>query len=389
MLNKVTLVVPTYNRPGFVHRMLSYYSGAEGLEIAIGDGSAPEILDENRQTIASFSNSGLNILHYTPEMPDFVKAGLEAPWGFAERVTNAGRMSNRPYVFVIADDDFVSPGFLGEAAAFLDANADYSAVTGYIASFSLDQSGPRGKITHISFPSPRDTAQTAPHAADRIGRYEHEVGVVLDFAFFRRDVFERISAALLELGTKVQDSADTTDPRVGGFTSLYLFDFIFDHIALAMGKVHWLPKLQLARHFHEDNWAKQVREEFRANLGDAFIAPHWPTLAKIFLDAMTNALIASEGLDPKKARRIAEGGLALRCGLRLSYVGRERLGEAGADRSEMRHIPDGVRKRLRRVPGMLKLVRTLRGGFVRTQETSLEQFPDVVELVRFIEKYSL
>src|SRR5258707_15834099 len=103
MLSKVSLVVPTYNRPQFLRRVLSYHAKSNGLQIIFGDGSDAEHLAENKRVIASFSGTGLDIVHYTPELPSFVKPGLEGAYGYAERQVNGARLSSRPYINVCAD----------------------------------------------------------------------------------------------------------------------------------------------------------------------------------------------------------------------------------------------------------------------------------------------
>lgn len=386
MLGKVVLVVPTYNRPQFVHRTLSYHAKSDGLQIAFGDGSDPEYLAENKRIIASFSGSGLDIIHYTPEVPSFVKPALKGPYGLIERMVNSGRLSSRSFVNICGDDDFVSPEFLAEAATFLTANGDFSAAIGYHWSFHLDAPGAVGRVVKedLSHSHPKTRAELG--AAARIGTYEIQGENALDFAFFRRSTYEAFGEPLLQLACKAQDQADPTSPRITAFTLLYLQNLISDHICLALGKVLWLPRLQLGRHFHDANYGGYVRTVLKVNLGDSWVAPQWPALTSIYLDAVTNALVHSEKLDHPAARRIAEGGLALRAGQRLAYVGRQRFAEAGVGPGELADT-GAMRRRLRAIPGVRNLVRALRGASKARQSRPDDMPSDVRTLKTFLGNY--
>ncbi len=381
MLSDVALVIPTYNRPEFVRRVLSYHARSEGLQIIFGDGSDPPHLAESKKIIESFSGASLEIIHYTPTLPSFVRSGLEGAYGYVERQVNAAKLSARRYINICADDDFVSREFLIDAAEFLDANPDYSAVTGYVFSFRSDQPSAAGRIVDIAMPPLRSTARSEPHAANRIGNYEFDTSTCLEFAFFRHDVFDAIGKALLEVAERAQDPVDTTSTEFTTFTLLYLYDLIPDHVALALGKVHWLPRLQLGRHFHGMNWGGQV-----ANLADSFVASHWSTLANIYLDAVVDALVQSEGLDRGTARRIAEAGLALRSGQRLVTAGQRRLEKIGVTPEAA--APIGIRRWLRAVPGARALVHTAIERLYNGRPVRVQDLPaDVKSMLDFVDRY--
>lgn len=388
MLCDVALVVPTYNRPEFIHRLLSYHAQSSGLQIIIGDGSDPWNLAENKKIIAAFVDRGLEIVHYTPAVPSFVKPGLEGAYGYAERQVNGVKLSSRRFINTTADDDFVSPEFMTAAADFLNSNPDYSAVTGYVFGFSLDRPGAESWIASADFVPVRSTARSEPRAVDRIGRYEFVPMTKLEYAFFRRETFDAIGKTLLDVANKAQDPADATTPKITTFSLIYLYDLIADHIALALGKVHWLPHLQAGCQFHETNWGGQVRTQYKANLVDSYMAPHWPILANICLDAVSAALVHSEGIDRATARRIAEGGMAIRVGQKLLYQGRLRLEASDADRAELWSTPSDFRRRLRSIPGARRVVQALRKKFAESHPPRLESLPtDVVALMDFLKSY--
>ena len=392
MLRDVALIVPTRDRPDFVHRLLSYHVKSRGLQIVMGDGSKPEQVAENRRIIQSFADSGLDIIHYVPSQTVVEQDGLQGICSYFQRQVNAAKLSPRKFIYVGADDDFVSPEFLSEAAAFLEANPDYSAVTGYVFSFRLDGRGVEGDVSERGFTPFRSTARAEHRAADRIARYEGMSFTNLDSACVRRNVYDKVGEVLLNLAQRAQDPNDSTRPEITTFTTIYVYDLVADHLALAYGKVHWLPRVQQARHHHDTNLGGRIRREYKANLGDSFVAPHWPSLIALYFDALGEALVGEAGVDRATARRIAEGGLALRAGPRLSYEGKLRLAEQGEGPEELPREAGGseLRRLIRIIPGMRNLARAVynRVAEFRAAPPKLEALPaDVNALFEFLKQY--
>jgi glycosyltransferase domain-containing protein len=388
MLKDVALVIPTYNRPEFVHRTLAYHANSSGLQIVFGDGSDPSNIEENRKIIESFSaGKDVEVIHYIPQIPTFVKPGLAGPYGFIERQVNGAKLTKRKFIVVCGDDDFVSAEFMKEAAEYLTTHSDYSAAMGYIVPFELDRPGAIGSISDIKYPIVKSAPRAEKRAASRIALYEYQPHNALDFAFFRRDTFELIGDTLLALATAAQDPDDLTDPRVTAFTLLYLHNLVTDHIAFALGKVHWLPRLQLGRHMHDQNYGGYVREVLKADLGGSIISPQWPKLVNIYLDAVADILIKTENVDRPTARRIVEGGLALRVGKRMETVGRRRLDKVGVAPEEYENVSE-FRKKLRSIKALKSAVQAVRKFMApRKSATSSEIPQDVHAMVRFLRDY--
>jgi glycosyltransferase domain-containing protein len=382
MLRDVALIVPTRDRPDFVHRLLSYHEKSRGLQIILGDGSKPEQVAENRQIVQSFANADLDIIHYAPSQIATEQNGLQGICSYFQRQVNAAKLSTRKFIYVGADDDFVSPEFLGEAAAFLDGNPDYR----------LDGRGVEGQVSERGFTPFRSTARAERRAADRIARYEGMSFTNLDSACVRRNVYDKVGEVLLNLAQRAQDPNDSTRPEITTFTTIYVYDLVADHLALAYGKVHWLPRVQQARHHHDTNLGGRIRFEYKANLGDSLVASHWPALIALYLDALGDALAGEAGMDRSAARRIAEGGLALRAGPRLSYEGKLRLAEQGGDPAELLREAggSGLRRLIRIVPGMRNLASAVynRIAEFRAAPPKLEALPaDVNALFEFLNQY--
>jgi glycosyltransferase domain-containing protein len=117
--DRVTVVVPTYNRPAELSRLLHFQKEAgPSLRILVLDGSAPDAVPANASICAAFPN----VTHR--QFPSQLHLGL--------RLTEGLRMVTTPYMLFCADDDFFFPEGVVECARFLDANPDYSSALGTV-----------------------------------------------------------------------------------------------------------------------------------------------------------------------------------------------------------------------------------------------------------------
>lgn len=125
--NKVDIIIPTYNRPDFLKRILGYYQiYGRNLKFIIADSSSPVNKSRNKKIIDSYSK--LNILYMDKFSPN-----LSQHHKFAEVIQYA----RSKYVCFCADDDFIVPNGIKEAVDFLEKNPDYSAAHGTYISFHV------------------------------------------------------------------------------------------------------------------------------------------------------------------------------------------------------------------------------------------------------------
>lgn len=119
-MNLVTLIIPTYNRPDFLQRILNYYnkSGVK-FKIIIADSSKHPVKKLNRKIVLSYPK--LNILYLDKFSPDLVSHHK-----FAKMV----EFVKTKYCVFCADDDFIIPNGIEEAVDFLEKYSDYSAAHG-------------------------------------------------------------------------------------------------------------------------------------------------------------------------------------------------------------------------------------------------------------------
>lgn len=114
-LEEITIVIPTYNRPTYLKRVVDYWSVTD-IKIIIADGS--DVIDTS-----SFSK---NIIYYHDNDSTPIQRWL-----------NAIRKVSTPYVAICADDDFYSITGINSCIEFLDNNKDYASVQGNAIEFTL------------------------------------------------------------------------------------------------------------------------------------------------------------------------------------------------------------------------------------------------------------
>jgi glycosyltransferase domain-containing protein len=128
MVMKCTVVIPTYNRPACLKRILSYYSQyGSGLPILVADSSSKENKKLNRETVSSFQDAFFTYLDkYDPSTNPFHK------------FLDALRQVSTEYCLFCADDDFVTPDGIYQSMDFLEHNPDYTVAHGSYILFRLE-----------------------------------------------------------------------------------------------------------------------------------------------------------------------------------------------------------------------------------------------------------
>ena len=122
-----TIIIPTYNRPRYLERILSYYNEYAGnYNILVADSSSDENKKLNDKVVSSFSN--LNMLHlnnYSSEISPYHK------------IVDSINYVDTKYCALCADDDFVTPNGISQSVDFLEKNPDFTIAHGYYISFYL------------------------------------------------------------------------------------------------------------------------------------------------------------------------------------------------------------------------------------------------------------
>lgn len=130
----VTIIIPTYNRPKELHRLLYFFKFLNNpYPLVILDGSSPENQALNKEIIQKFDN-----IVYR-DFPETLHLGKRLSIGLNENVFT-------PYSIICPDDDFVIPDSISKCADYLNKNPDYSAVNGCVKCLGYPK-----KFTHFGF----------------------------------------------------------------------------------------------------------------------------------------------------------------------------------------------------------------------------------------------
>jgi glycosyltransferase domain-containing protein len=127
-MTEVSIIIPTYNRPNYLKRLLEYYSKFGGdkssFNIIVADCSSDESKKKNKETIDSFPD--LKILH--------LSAYAETIKIYHQVADSLNRVQSR-YCLICADDDFITPNGIKQSIEFLENNPDFIATHGLYINF--------------------------------------------------------------------------------------------------------------------------------------------------------------------------------------------------------------------------------------------------------------
>lgn len=124
--DKVTMVIPTFNRCHFLLRLLSFYRSYNfPARILVLDSSSNQNKEINRRTISSFAD--LNISHF-----DHYCSLDSDP---CTKTIDAINYIDTRYTVICADDDLVAPNGIKQSVNFLEKNPDFTIAHGYYISF--------------------------------------------------------------------------------------------------------------------------------------------------------------------------------------------------------------------------------------------------------------
>lgn len=220
-----TLVIPTYNRPELVRRLVTYYLRRRAdMQLLVLDSSKAETADANA---AWFKDRGPGVRHVV--YPDTLQPGVKLAQGLP--------LVRTGYVSFCADDDLVFPPGLEEAIAFLDANADYVCAHGLYLNFQVHD----GSLDVNVWREYGGPGNEAGHAGARIFRLFQSYESLYYAAFRTRDLCEIFA-------------------QVKPIPTLHYQELFQSVATLIKGKVKRLPRLYAARQSivaaqpERDNW---------------------------------------------------------------------------------------------------------------------------------------
>jgi len=117
MLDKITIVIPTYNRYPFLLRLLQFYSSYNlVIKFLILDSTPKYPKDKRLQKILSMKN--IQWKRYDPDI------------FFVDKIARGSKFIETEYAVLCADDDFIIPSTLRSCIEFLNTHQDYSSAHG-------------------------------------------------------------------------------------------------------------------------------------------------------------------------------------------------------------------------------------------------------------------
>lgn len=145
-MSDITIIIPTYNRPDYLKRILSYYNDAKGgFEFVVADSSSDENKKKNKETVKSFQNLSIS---YLAGYPDDIN-----PW---YKFEDALQSVHTKYAVFCGDDDFVTPNGIKQVANFLEENSDFAVAHGNYIGFFAEKNAFAWKVAgdfkSIEFP---------------------------------------------------------------------------------------------------------------------------------------------------------------------------------------------------------------------------------------------
>lgn len=131
MAERHTIVIPTFNRPALVRRLVSHYRRqAPSSRLLVLDSSGPEVVKENARALAA---DNVSHVPYPEDLPP------------AAKIARGLALVTTPYASFCADDDLVFAGALGRSIDFLERHADYATAHGLYLNFRAE-----GADVHLS-----------------------------------------------------------------------------------------------------------------------------------------------------------------------------------------------------------------------------------------------
>jgi glycosyltransferase domain-containing protein len=246
MTNGHTLVIPTYNRPALLKRLVQYYhKRAWPMKLLVLDSSKAKVTEENAKALSLFGESVRHIVFpgTTPVAAKFSQ-GLD--------------LVQTPYASFCGDDDLVFQQGLQTAIAFLQDHTDYVCAHGLYLNFRQE-----GHVVHLmrEYAGP---GNEATHPGARIFRLLQKYESLFYGVFRTTDLRDIFSA-------------------VASVPTLHYQELFQSVAALIKGKVKRFPRLYAARqscppaepkrekwqtyHWFADNPA-EVLDEYRAYCGE-------------------------------------------------------------------------------------------------------------------------
>ena len=270
-----TIIIPTYNRPMYLKRILSYYNEYAGnYKIIVADSSSNENKKLNEKIISSFSSIKISYINYPSDINMYHK------------IVDSINYVGTKYCILCADDDFVTPNGISQSVDFLEKNPDFAVAHGYYIRFHL-KTDKKGKQQFCWIPIYLQKSNTSP---------DPKLRLYFNIAKFNPPFYAVHKTACLEMIFK-ESIKYNCDPRFD--------ELLLSALPSIYGKMKRLNVFYAAR---EDipTSAKHTYETLEDYIKDGTYAEKYSK----FRDCLVMHLSKMSQLDAKESKKVVDDAMS-------------------------------------------------------------------------------
>lgn len=272
----ITILIPTYNRPGYLKRVLGYYGSYEiTYNIIVADSSSDENKELNKRVVSSFSNIKISHINKYP---------LEIHP--ASKFTDVLSYVDTKYCVFCAEDDFITPNGINKSVDFLEKNPDFAVAHGRYISFWLER---RKNGQYFRWqPTYSALSMTSEHPEQRLTYHLSNYDTPTFYAVHRTALLRLIYEETLKA------KLDT----------LWISELLVSMLAVVYGKVKLLDVLYAGRD------ADSIRSVHWPNLADLVRAGTYDIDYGKFRDCLAIHLSNNSELDVLNSNRVVDEAMS-------------------------------------------------------------------------------
>lgn len=274
MIPKCTIIIPTYNRPKYLRRILSYYNGfEENYNIIVADSSSNENKKLNKKSVLIFSNLEIQYI-------DKYLSKIEP----SHKITDVLNYINTKYSVLCADDDFIIPKGINRAVNFLENNEDFSVAQGHYIYFYLKNEDKREQKLCWASSIYLDKSITFPEAESRLAFHLSNYQLPTFYAVHRTELLKMIFKDTVKF---------TDDDRFG--------ELLPSMLTLIYGKMKHMDVLYGAREIIIDSGGRTSK-----NLNNFIKNGTYEKKYTKFRECLAKALVSEEDISKEKAQKLID-----------------------------------------------------------------------------------
>ncbi len=285
--NKLTIVIPTYNRyPRLLRLLRSIKDQGSGYKIAILDSSSKQVSSDWLRRL--LKQADISYSKFDPQTHVY------------EKLYQGLKSVTTEYVVICADDDLMNTSLFAEAIEFLDKSADYSMVCGQSIWFDAEFQREQTKLTQTCLYPQKSI--TDDSAAERLR--QHLFNYTTSFYSIQR-------TKNAQNNFQICHSWDM---------DLYISELLLSCLSVIQGKFAKVDKLFMVRERFGDSALRSINRRDK-DFFDTITRDTFPRDYARFHNCLRDKLITTEKMDAEMASTLIKEGfwhflsLVLRVGL--------------------------------------------------------------------------